>query len=298
MKKKKELLIMFLKIATIYIFLFLCVHIGYAENATIHDPLILIAPNSTEINHTCGNQSDIYPITCQYGNYSSSSRCDITKNLFFGETLAKDDPYCNLNIFCPDCAEAKNKTYNANFRIEKTTDSVIVTFIETNLTRIFNMTETSYVETPYEVICPMYESYQEPEDVLLPVNVTDDQFRAYCLEPFGMYGQSIRDIHDSYREEISLKDTQLGTYSASNTALSTDLATCVGDLKACSLSNTTNVEWKNKYEVLNVECQTTRDKNSELESRMGMIMLILVVIGAPALVFLVVIGLSKLWKVK
>jgi len=71
--------------------------------------------------------------------------------------------------------------------------------MENNDTRQYHKSDNFNFEDEFQVDCPTFEELAiEYDREFIPINITQDEWYVYCLEPFGMYGQTIKDLSYSF----------------------------------------------------------------------------------------------------
>lgn len=213
------------------VMLFALVAIVSGDNNYTSDTY-LYAPQNYSLNYSYSNTTYFFNTYCMLNqsllNYSSE-RCDVTRSLSYGETYARDDQYCKLNVNCPDtpdCDEILNQTYNVHWRIYRQNDTIYVYNEVKNQTRMYPVDEYFDYEIQVPLSCPTLESWEDDFDQRLedwkPLNLTGDQWYWMCLEPFGSYAThltGLANISVTIQKEWMLKFSEV---TASNTVLANE----------------------------------------------------------------------------
>jgi len=247
----------------------LCIFIGifilpsvFAVNVT-HDQVDLLAPVNFTIgyNDTGTNDTHLFPIACMQEEISIG-KCEVERTLSFGETYVKDDDFCDIRFTSQSCniQDVANITHIVRWSIVGNENNIIIENLNNNDLRSYSRDEKFNFETEFTVQCPAFDERGEPK----PLNITDDQFRTYCLEPFGKYGENLGRLNDRYTSSIEGKDETIGSLSASNTNLARDLGSCEVEQNLFAALKTENEETNR---LLNT-CQAALiAKNQELTGR-------------------------------
>lgn len=260
-RKAEPLNIKWWKFWKFFLILFF-IPIVIGDNITLQNTTLYSPSNFTFIYDTF-NKTYFKDFYC-YDNITqinySSERCDITRTLENGETFARDDSYCKLNFQCEkyDCEEIQNQTYNVHWRIYRINDSIYLYNEVKNETRIYPASEQFDYEIQLPLSCPTLDSWndelQNRIDNFRPINLTNDQWSYYCLEPFGRYGDTLKEV-----TTINL-DYQLKTNE--------QIADCIGTRDALSRENGELRQKASDYDSLNNEYNVLKQDYQQLNNQL------------------------------
>jgi len=178
-----------------------------AAEDVLHSNTTLFAPSFFLLNHSQNNLTHVFPLNCLLDNGSNSScpsfsRCEVERTLNAGETYIKEDDVCDLRFACDECScdNFENLTHFVRWRVERDGEWVRITYLNENDTRSYRLSDLPSFEAEYAVNCPDLQGFGNEASEWEPVNITKDQFYWYCLEPFGEFGNVLKDLTFSNNE--------------------------------------------------------------------------------------------------
>lgn len=168
----------------------------FAADVT-NDLINLTAPiNFTFHYNNTVNQTVDQPIQCWLNESmfnKSVNLCAIIKSLDHGESYELENNACDLKFTCPksdECIEYDNFTQKIRFRVEREDDGdIIITNLYDNNTHVIDPDTTPLIETEFLLSCPDIEDNR----IFTPINLTQDEFGVYCLQPFAEAGKKLVD---------------------------------------------------------------------------------------------------------
>lgn len=270
-----------------YIVLLLIISIdvtGY--NETKVDNIMLYTGDDMQLrfnvtNHTETPATYYWELACLL-NSSLVSKCEVTRSLDDGETYVRDDEFCKLEFSAPECEDFEdNMTYRIRWRVEgdKDDDNIRITYLNENDTRDYFWSEDFSFEDEFILYCPEYEECER--DDFEQINITDDQFKAYCLEPFGEYGSQVTALNEWWGERFKSLQEDLGSYRQSNDNLAIDLSECKEELATCNSiveDCQTCYDQQRECDDMSANLQAARDKGSLYGTILVVLVAIIVVL--------------------
>ncbi len=240
----------------------------YADNVTMYPP------SSYELNISYNNHTEIYPFFCLLNSTIETARCDIERTMVHGETYARDDDLCKLNIKCPNAqtctSDDNNVSYKVSWRIftNESSGRVYIINENTNESREYPYSEGFDFTDEFDVTCPSLEEYEDELrakiEGWMPVNMTHDEWYYVCGRSLESTTKAYAEASGSLTKFQEKMVVELGTLQVSNNALSTEN----GLLKTKAAEYDTCTNMKNELEYKIQDLQDEKQKCYEEREKM------------------------------